>query len=68
MEPRAAEPSAAAGARAAAREGRTTKANRQLPGEVLLMRLFAYALREYDELGYMREAASQMGFEFDWTS
>ena len=32
------------------------------------MRLFAYALREYDELGYMREAASQMGFEFDWTS
>lgn len=32
------------------------------------MRLFAYALREYDELGYMQEAASQMGFEFDWTS
>lgn len=32
------------------------------------MRLFAYALREYDELGYMKEAASQLGFEFDWTS
>ena len=32
------------------------------------MRLFAYALREYDELEYMQAAASQMGFEFDWTS
>lgn len=32
------------------------------------MKLFAYALREYDELGYLQEAAQEMGFEFDWTS
>lgn len=32
------------------------------------MRLFAFALREYDELGYLEECAQEMGFEFDWTS
>lgn len=32
------------------------------------MRLFAFALREYDELGYLEECSRQMGFEFGWTS
>lgn len=31
------------------------------------MKLFAYALREYDELGYMRECVDELGFEFGWT-
>ena len=32
------------------------------------MRLFAFALREYDELGYLEACAREMGFEFGWTS
>lgn len=32
------------------------------------MRLFAYALREYDELGFMEECSKELGFEFDWTA
>ena len=32
------------------------------------MKLFAYALRPYDELGYLEECAQEMGFEFDWTA
>ena len=31
------------------------------------MRLFAYALREYDELGYLQKMASEKGFTFGWT-
>lgn len=31
------------------------------------MRLFAFALREYDELGYMETCARELGFEFGWT-
>lgn len=31
------------------------------------MRLFAYALREYDELGFMEECSRELGFEYDWT-
>ena len=32
------------------------------------MKLFAYALREYDELGYLDACAHEMGFEYGWTS
>ncbi len=32
------------------------------------MKLFAYALREYDELGYLDACAREMGFEYGWTS
>lgn len=32
------------------------------------MKLFAYALREYDELGYLDTCAREMGFEYGWTS
>ena len=32
------------------------------------MRLFAFALREYDELGYLEECSREMGFEYGWTS
>lgn len=32
------------------------------------MRLFAFALREYDELGYLEGYAGEQGFEFGWTS
>lgn len=32
------------------------------------MKLFAYALREYDELDYLKQAAKEMDFQFDWTS
>lgn len=31
------------------------------------MKIFAYALREYDELPYMQELSEQLGFEFDWS-
>ncbi|MBQ6395525.1 MAG: lactate dehydrogenase [Atopobiaceae bacterium] len=32
------------------------------------MKLFAFALREYDELIYLEQASRELGFEFDWTS
>ncbi len=32
------------------------------------MKLFAFALREYDELGYLETCAEELGFEFGWTS
>lgn len=32
------------------------------------MKLFAYALREYDELGFMEECSHELGFDFEWTS
>lgn len=32
------------------------------------MKLFAYALRKYDELGYLDACAREMGFEYGWTS
>jgi D-lactate dehydrogenase len=32
------------------------------------MKLFAYALRPYDELGYMEDFAKEQGFEFAWTA
>lgn len=32
------------------------------------MKIFAYALREYDELGYLEECARELGFEYGWTS
>lgn len=32
------------------------------------MRLFAFSLREYDELGYLKACAEKYGFDFDWTS
>lgn len=32
------------------------------------MRLYAYALREYDELPFLEECAEELGFEFGWTS
>ena len=31
------------------------------------MKLFAYALREYDELGYLDACAREMGFDYGWT-
>lgn len=31
------------------------------------MRLFAFALREYDELGYLDAVSRELGFEYDWT-
>lgn len=31
------------------------------------MKLFAYALRAYDELGYMEAISKELGFEFGWT-
>ena len=32
------------------------------------MKLFAFALRPYDELGFMEELSREEGFEFGWTS
>ncbi len=32
------------------------------------MKIFAYALRPYDELGYMEDFAKEQGFEFAWTA
>ena len=32
------------------------------------MWLFAFALREYDELIYLEQMSREFGFEFDWTS
>lgn len=32
------------------------------------MKLFAYSLREYDELPFLEKQAAQKGFEFGWTS
>ncbi len=32
------------------------------------MKLFAYALRPFDELGYLEELAHEVGFEFGWTA
>ncbi|MGI6229730.1 MAG: D-isomer specific 2-hydroxyacid dehydrogenase family protein [Tractidigestivibacter sp.] len=32
------------------------------------MKLFAYSLREYDELGFLEDCAKERGFEFGWTS
>lgn len=32
------------------------------------MKLFAYALRPFDELGYLEELAREVGFEFGWTA
>ena len=32
------------------------------------MKLFAYALRPFDELGYLEELAREAGFEFGWTA
>ncbi len=32
------------------------------------MKIFFYALREYDELKYVEECAAQYGFEYDYTS
>lgn len=32
------------------------------------MRLFAFALREYDELGYLDAVSRELGFEYGWTS
>lgn len=31
------------------------------------MRLFAYALREYDEAAFLKECSQELGFEYDWT-
>lgn len=31
------------------------------------MKLFAFALRAYDELGFLEEYSHEEGFEFDWT-
>lgn len=31
------------------------------------MKLFAYGLREYDELGFLDACSKRMGFEYDWT-
>ncbi|MDM8163146.1 D-isomer specific 2-hydroxyacid dehydrogenase family protein [Collinsella intestinalis] len=32
------------------------------------MKLFAFALRPYDELGFMKELSQELGFEFGWTT
>ena len=32
------------------------------------MKIFAFALREYDELKYMEQYSKELGFEFDYTS
>ncbi len=32
------------------------------------MKIFAFSLRPYDELGYLEDFAAQEGFEFGWTS
>ncbi len=32
------------------------------------MKLFAYALRDYDELPYLEAISQELGFSFDWTS
>lgn len=32
------------------------------------MKLFAFALRPFDELGFMEELSQELGFEFGWTS
>ncbi|MDM8271058.1 D-isomer specific 2-hydroxyacid dehydrogenase family protein [Thermophilibacter provencensis] len=31
------------------------------------MRIFAYALRPYDELGYLDALSRELGFDYDWT-
>lgn len=31
------------------------------------MKIFAYSLRPYDELGYLESLANELGFDFDWT-
>ncbi len=37
-------------------------------GKDLEMKLFAYTLREFDELEYLEQCSREMGFEFGWTS
>lgn len=32
------------------------------------MKIFAYALRPYDELGYLDALSRELGFEYDWTT
>ena len=32
------------------------------------MKIFAYALRPYDELGYLEALSHELGFEFAWTA
>ncbi len=32
------------------------------------MKLFAFALRPYDELGFMEELSQELGFDFGWTT
>lgn len=32
------------------------------------MKIFAYALRPYDELGYLDALSRELGFEYDWTA
>ena len=32
------------------------------------MKIFAYALRPYDELGYLDELSRELGFEYGWTA
>lgn len=32
------------------------------------MRIFAYALRPYDELGYLEKLSHELGFEYGWTA
>ena len=31
------------------------------------MKIFAYSLRPYDELGYLDALSRELGFEYDWT-
>ena len=31
------------------------------------MKIFAYALRPYDELGYLDALSRELGFDYDWT-